>query len=182
MKKYLKVILCAAIILALAFLFDRQIAKFLAGIQIPFIVTIMNIISSISEWYILPFIIAIVILASRMQKKYKYLTASLTSLLLGFFIATITKIITARPRPFQALALSQKIVEWNSSFFSSHAVGVFAVLPLLDKKIRPYWLIFSILVCFSRMYLNLHYLSDIIVGALVGYLCGLLCLKIFKLE
>jgi undecaprenyl-diphosphatase len=201
MKKYFKFILCTAILLALSFLFDMQIAKFIAGIQIPFIAALMSILSFLGKWYILPFIAVLVILASKMQKKYKYISASLTSLLLGFFIATITKIIVARPRPFQALATRavqkftewgsfqnltiqavQKIAEWDSSFFSSHAMGVFAVLPLLDKKIRPYWLAFAILVCFSRLYLSMHYLSDVIVGALVGYLCGLLSLKLFKLK
>jgi undecaprenyl-diphosphatase len=119
-----------------------------------------------------------------MQKKYRYISASFTSLLAGFFIATITKIIIVRPRPFQALAVQavQKFAEWDSSFFSSHAMGVFAVLPLLDRKIRPYWLAFSILVCFSRLYLGLHYLSDVIVGASIGYLCGLLSRKLFKLK
>ena len=53
---------------------------------------------------------------------------------------------------------------------------VFAALPLLNKefkKFRYIWLIFALLVGFSRAYFGVHYLSDVFTGAIIGYLIGL---------
>lgn len=62
-----------------------------------------------------------------------------------------------------------------ASFVSSHAANYFAMVSflyfILDKK-RKVWLwilaIIGLLVCYSRMYLGVHYPSDLICGALVG--------------
>ncbi len=66
-------------------------------------------------------------------------------------------------------------------FFSSHAANVFALATYVFLAIRPLgkWLIpWAILVSFSRIYLCVHYPSDVTMGAVTGVLLGVLFYKI----
>jgi len=160
----------AVIALLAAFLFDMQIWKFFLDIQLNLIASLMEIISLVGSWY---FVLIVTTLIFIITKRKKYVIASWAALLSGLICSTVLKILIARPRPVLGI---------DSSFPSIHAMSVFAVLPLLDKKTRKYWLIFAILVGISRMYLGAHYASDVIAGSLIGYLFGYLSLRIFKLK
>jgi membrane-associated phospholipid phosphatase len=59
----------------------------------------------------------------------------------------------------------------NSSFPSSHAANAFTLAWVLSSRWRRAWPAFfglATLVAFSRMYLNRHYLSDVVAGAVLG--------------
>jgi len=61
----------------------------------------------------------------------------------------------------------------NASFPSSHAANAFAVAVLLARRWRrgtPAFLLLAALVAYSRLYLNRHWLSDVLAGALIGAL------------
>ena len=63
----------------------------------------------------------------------------------------------------------------NSSFPSSHAANAFALAWGLGARWRrgiPLFLVLAMLVAFSRMYLNRHFLSDVVAGALIGVICA----------
>jgi len=71
-----------------------------------------------------------------------------------------------------------------ASFVSSHAANYFAVFSflyfVLGKKMSPLlWVLLAIgmLICYSRMYLGVHYPSDLIGGAFVGMLLAYLVEK-----
>ncbi|HQW24122.1 MAG TPA: phosphatase PAP2 family protein, partial [Bacteroidia bacterium] len=73
-------------------------------------------------------------------------------------------------------------------FISSHASNVFAITTFLTfilKEVRLKWLwllwIWAGLVAFSRVYLGVHYLSDILGGALAGVFFGWLISSLFFL-
>ena len=60
---------------------------------------------------------------------------------------------------------------------------VFSAVPLLNqefKKFRYIWFVFACLVAFSRAYFGVHYVSDVMVGAVIGYLIGLSMVMIEK--
>lgn len=60
----------------------------------------------------------------------------------------------------------------NSSFPSSHAAGAFALATVISRrwpKGWPWFFLFAVLVAFSRMWLNRHFLSDVVVGAVIGF-------------
>jgi membrane-associated phospholipid phosphatase len=63
----------------------------------------------------------------------------------------------------------------NSSFPSSHAANAFALACVLGARWRrgiPAFFALALLVALSRMYLNRHFLSDVVAGALVGAACA----------
>ncbi len=63
----------------------------------------------------------------------------------------------------------------NSSFPSSHAANAFALAWVLGARWRrgvPVFFLLAALVAFSRMYLNRHFLSDVVAGALIGVICA----------
>jgi len=63
----------------------------------------------------------------------------------------------------------------NASFPSSHAANAFALAWVLTARWRRLgWALFPLAaaVAYSRMYLNRHFLSDVVVGAAVGMACA----------
>jgi undecaprenyl-diphosphatase len=63
----------------------------------------------------------------------------------------------------------------NSSFPSSHAANAFALAWVLGARWRrgaPWFLALALTVAFSRMYLNRHFLSDVVAAALIGMICS----------
>ncbi|MBI5392815.1 phosphatase PAP2 family protein [Candidatus Woesearchaeota archaeon] len=93
-------------------------------------------------------------------------------LLLTLVVTVIIKVAVARTRPSEVIFGFSGL---DYSFPSQHAAFVFAALPLIFKRLKElkwYFLAFAIIVSISRIYLNAHYLSDVLAGALVGYIIG----------
>ncbi|MBR5157893.1 MAG: phosphatase PAP2 family protein [Clostridia bacterium] len=102
----------------------------------------------------------------------------LLSLLAGFIICNLTlKPLVARPRPCwirpdAALLIS---VPHDFSFPSGHTVSSFAAAESLryaNRKLGIWAYILAILIAFSRLYLYVHFPSDVFIGALIGFMCG----------
>lgn len=72
-------------------------------------------------------------------------------------------------------------------FVSSHAANSFSlavfIILLLKNKHRWIWpvmLLYAVLIIYSRVYLGVHFPSDVIVGAVVGSLIGIGTYYLFK--
>ena len=84
-------------------------------------------------------------------------------------VVEVLKRAVERPRPDGEQRRS------NSSFPSSHAANAFALAVVLGARWRrgvPVFVALALTVAFSRMYLNRHFLSDVVGGALIGTLCS----------
>ena len=92
------------------------------------------------------------------------------SLGLYLILTNSLKSIFSRPRPFVELEneLVQTVNPYRS-FPSGHAAAMFTLLPFLSF-IKITWITLSIIVMLSRVYLGVHYLSDVIFGMLLGLL------------
>ena len=91
----------------------------------------------------------------------------------------IIKEIIARPRPCQTLPDLINVVNCSNSFSfpSNHAVNNFAAATLISLCFRKATLpafMCALLICYSRVYLKVHYPSDVLAGALFGSLMGYL--------
>lgn len=162
MKK--KYYLIGIILLLISLIFDKQISIFFTSYRIDFLSSIA-VFMDLFKWYYLFGIVLIIIL---IKKEYKKIPLLILSFGLYGLIVNGLKIVIGRERPF--VELKNELVETTNpyrSFPSGHATSMFTLLPFLDF-IYVFWLILSILVSLSRVYLGVHYLSDIIAGALIG--------------
>lgn len=146
-------------------------------------------------WTWMPLFICIVYLFFRYLNREKALLAT------AFFgatgvatlaVKTITKMSFQRLRPcnVEELAANLRVVlcKDSFSFFSGHtsfsiALITFTVLVLVKEIKWVYFLyIWPFLFALSRLIIGVHYPSDIIVGAGVGFLVGIIMHWIFEKE
>lgn len=92
--------------------------------------------------------------------------------LLGREITDILKEMVARPRPFPSLDwVCLGAQQGGFSFPSGHTTAAFLMAYVMAWSFKEYkWYIYGLatLVGVSRLYLGVHYPSDVLVGALVG--------------
>ncbi len=103
---------------------------------------------------------------------------SLTALLSGLLV-NILKLVFARYRPVEYFSDDNYGMNWflhgyeMASFPSGHsatALGVAAAVALLFPRFRYPVILYGALVTFSRVVINKHYFSDVLVGGFIGVL------------
>jgi undecaprenyl-diphosphatase len=124
------------------------------------------------------------------EHKRKWIFPLCVTLAISVVVSFVLKMIVQRQRPFQlgvvsVLPVLEKAshLTWNFAFPSFHAMLVFCAVPILSKqfpKFKYVWITFASLIAFSRVYFGLHFLSDIVIGGFIGYVCGVIIIKLEK--
>ncbi len=168
------------------FLFVNKIANVAGGILTP----IIKFITFFGDkgWFFL----ALGLVLLLFLKHRKTGLCILLSVLVGaLFTNVILKNLVQRPRPYtvEEFQLLWQVVgaplESEFSFPSGHTTAAFASATafFLSKNKRYSWAmyIFAVVIAFTRIYLIVHYTSDVLAGIITGSLTGVIAYFITKL-
>lgn len=135
----------------------------------PFIVFVTKLGNTGMIWIV----ISVALLLFKRTRRWGILCAA--SLLLGFLVTNVTlKNIVQRIRPYDVMDALKTLVppEHDASFPSGHATSSLAVGWMLFRTARGrggIWaLVLALMISLSRLYVGVHYPSDVLVGVLIG--------------
>ncbi|MBQ4128690.1 MAG: phosphatase PAP2 family protein [Ruminococcus sp.] len=165
---------------------DDLVVKKIARIHTPFLNRIMVIFTKLGNgafvWWItlcFPFL-----LMKNTRATGVYLTLALgVNFILG---EIIIKHIIGRMRPSSKLEDDELIIKRpkDYSFPSGHTASSFTAFTVTLLRCPAYIflpvLLVALIISFSRMYLRVHYLSDVICGVALGILSGTVCTLLFE--
>jgi len=131
--------------------------------------------------------------ADKKSDTRRIIIATLIGCVIAVFVArVVNNLAPYQPRPFANAALphlvylglqpaeTQSLYDWNSfpsdhaTLFFSLAMGIFLISRVAGVFVFLYALLF---VALPRVYLGLHYPTDIIAGGLLGIACVWLCTR-----
>jgi len=119
------------------------------------------------------------------RKYFKMVLLSLISAFLSrFVIVEIIRFFWYRPRPFINNSVNLLIFHKDTgSFPSGHAAFYFAISAIVflyNKKAGLLFFLSSFLISLARVFTGVHFLSDILIGAIIGILIGFIIESLFK--
>ena len=174
--------------------FDRNILLKINSLHNPLLDEVMWFFSF--SW---PTVLIILAVAFAFYKKYhaKKAVEFIVGCAIVFACADLTanaiKHKVERYRPTHNLEIKEQIHLVNDyrggkfTFFSGHATNTFGIITFiflcinwLPVKYKALLFIYPLIVIYSRMYLGVHYPSDVITGMLVGIFFGYLIYQIMN--
>ncbi len=137
---------------------------------------VMPFITDLKNFYLLLAVLAVwIVWKNKKAGIILLLFVGITLAITDPLSSRLLKMVIARLRPCHVLDGVQTLAGCNSSysFPSSHAVNIFAAAFFLSrsfKKLSPVLYAIAAVVGYSRIYLGIHYPSDVIGGAAIGLL------------
>jgi membrane-associated phospholipid phosphatase len=188
MKQQQKVTLLVILVIVLAFIlslvFDHQILNFFLMLRTKTGISLDFVEKDIIIYPAILFIQLIFILidSNGFKKGKKQILYFIMSLIITVLISTLLRAIIPRERPFPSQhQLGKEIFLDKNSFPSGHTAFTFTLFPFIKNKVLVWiWTIVAIFIMISRLWNGMHYPSDVIAGAVLGYLIPFTFLKIMK--
>ncbi len=172
--------------------FDAGIFSAINGWHAAYFDSFMWLVTKIATW--IPMILMLLYLLY-FKKGWRKTVAVVLAIALVILIAdqvsaSIIKPLVERSRPSHNESLQSTIHIVNGyrggpfGFVSSHAANCFGIallLAMIFKNRLFTWtmVVWATLMCYSRIYLGVHYPGDIVCGAILGFLAAWLVYRIF---
>lgn len=156
---------------------DNTILIFINNnMHVPITDKIMIFISSLGNWGMVWILISFFLIINKKYRKIGVMTfiALLLSTLLG---EVLLKHLVHRMRPFTYVPAVKILIKkpLSYSFPSGHTASSFAAAGILVRYFKKYSIIIlslALLIAYSRLYLYVHYPSDVLAGIILGLACS----------
>ena len=133
------------------------------------------------------FWIALALLLLCFRRARKIGLACCVSMLLGLLLTDgILKHLVARTRPYELIPGLERLIEkqHDFSFPSGHTTNSLAcgwvIFRMAPKKLGVPALILAVLIALSRLYVGVHYPTDVLGGTIVGITCACVAMPLSK--
>ncbi|MBQ7691480.1 MAG: phosphatase PAP2 family protein [Muribaculaceae bacterium] len=163
---------------------DQQVLLAINGLHTAYLDQAMWLVSSRLSWLL----ILLAFLCTLRGKGWRHAALAILAIALTVLVADqvssgLIKHLVERPRPTHEPALAGLVHTVNGytggpyGFVSSHAANAFGVALIIGLMMRSrtaLWALvaWALLQCYSRVYLGVHYVGDILGGAIVGLLAA----------
>lgn len=153
--------------------FEFTILDSIQSMRTPFFDWLMPIITAMGDggavWLVMT---ALLLIFPKTRKTGMVILLGLA--IQAILCNVVLKPLTARIRPYDVNTAIQLLIEpqWDYSFPSGHTAASFAAAWGLEfmgkRRLATAAMILACLIAFSRLYLYVHYPTDVIAGILIG--------------
>lgn len=154
----------------------KQFYNFQHNLDSKLLTSILIFFTNLGNHGLIWIAVTLFLLSSKKYRKIGYL--ALISLIINAIIVNvILKNLMHRARPFEEIPDIILLIKApkDFSFPSGHTSASFTMVYVFYKHLKKYFpvvLITSIIIAFSRLYLTVHFPSDVLAGVLIGLFSG----------
>ena len=172
---------------------DKQVMLALNGSNSLYMDGVMKVYTSTAIWIPVALVLLFVMLKNNSPRGalLSVLVVALTLVATDQVSSHLIKPLFARLRPSHDPTFMHLVDTFNNyrggsySFTSSHACNSFGLFTLISLIVRNRALslslfLWAVINCFSRIYLGVHYPGDILCGAILGIVIGLVMYLIYS--
>jgi undecaprenyl-diphosphatase len=172
---------------------DNNILLFINGKNSPFLDQVMFLISGRFTWIPLYLLLAILIWKKYKKDSWVIILFAVLAIVLSDQFSNLVKNEVMRLRPSHTPGLTNLLHYYKNSrgelymggsygFVSNHAANstsltLYITLLFRNKLLTGGLILWMCLLCYSRMYLGVHFPSDILGGMIVGLLAGFIAYR-----
>lgn len=160
---------------------ELQFLNWLQSIRTPFFDKFFSVYTTLGNHAEIWLLIILILFFVKKRKEAAILAVAAIIIEI-FVVSLVLKPLISRPRPFMFNDTINLLIKvpGGSSFPSGHSASSLAVAMILYKeniKYKKTIMFAALLMAFSRLYVYVHYPSDVIVGILAGIVIGLFVYK-----
>ena len=150
-----------------------------------FLDAVMKTITSLGDHGFIWIILTVLFFLVKRTRRLGFTTA-LSMLMTLFAVNIVIKNIVARTRPYEVVEGLNRIIgaQDDFSFPSGHTAHAFAfsvvIFLMLSRKWGMFALVFAFLMGFTRLYVGVHYPTDVIAAALIGTVMAFLSVFVVR--